>query len=121
MQTVSSNARSRTSLDPDGRLAPTGRSAGSSDFALDQADSVGVKGRKENALRVHVGDSELVAVLLDFFEHESDCVAIQVGETEIEVSLLGSYNSVAHNSTVDGLLAEFRRQAGGGARSPFSD
>jgi len=88
---------------------------------LDQAGSVGASGGKEKALRVHVGDSELVAVLLDYFEHESDCVAIQVGETEIEVSLLGSYGSIAHNETVDRLLAEFRRRNGGGARPPLAD
>ena len=76
---------------------------------------------KEEALRVHVGDSELVGVLLDYFEHESDCVAIQVGEAEIEVSLLGSYGSVAHDETVDRLLAEFRRRNGGGGRSPLAD
>jgi hypothetical protein len=105
----------------DGRLAPTGRSAGSSGFALDQAGSVGVSGMKEEALRVHVGDSELVGVLLDYFEHESDCVAIQVGETEIEVSLLGSYGSIAHNETVDRLVAEFRRRNGGGGRPPLAD
>ena len=105
----------------DGRLAPTGRSAGSSGFLLDQAGSVGASGGKEKALRVHVGDSELVAVLLDYFEHESDCVAIQVGETEIEVSLLGSYGSIAHNETVDRLVAEFRRRNGGGGRPPLAD
>jgi hypothetical protein len=105
----------------DGRLAPTGRSAGSSGFALDQAGSVGVSGMKEEALRVHVGDSELVGVLLDYFEHESDCVAIQVSETEIEVSLLGSYGSIAHNETVDRLVAEFRRRNGGGGRPPLAD
>ena len=105
----------------DGRLAPTGRSAGSSGFLLDQAGSVGASGGKEKALRVHVGDSELVAVLLDYFEHESDCVAIQVGETDIEVSLLGSYGSIAHNETVDRLVAEFRRRNGGGGRSPLAD
>jgi hypothetical protein len=77
-------------------------------------------GEKEEALRVHVGDSELVGVLLDYFEHESDCVAIQVGEAEIEVSLLGSYGSVAHNETVDRLLAEFRRRNAGGG-SPLAD
>jgi hypothetical protein len=76
---------------------------------------------KEEALRVHVGDSELVAVLLDYFEHESDCVAIQVSETEIEVSLLGSYGSIAHNEAVDRLLAEFRRRNGGGGRPPLAD
>jgi hypothetical protein len=88
---------------------------------LDQAGSVGASGGKENVLRVHVGDSELVAVLLDYFEHESDCVAIQVGETEIEVSLLGSYGSIAHNETVDRLVAEFRRRNGGGGRPPLAD
>ena len=75
----------------------------------------------KEGLRVHVGDSELVAVLLDYFEHESDCVAIQVGETEIEVSLLGSYGSIAHNETVDRLLAEFRRRNGGDGRPPLAD
>ena len=105
----------------DGRLAPTGRSAGSSGFLLDQAGSVGASGGKEKVLRVHVGDSELVAVLLDYFEHESDCVAIQVGETEIEVSLLGSYGSIAHNETVDRLVAEFRRRNGGGGRPLLAD
>jgi hypothetical protein len=71
-------------------------------------------------LRVHVGDPELVPIVLDYFEHESDCVAIRVSETEIEVSLLGSYGSVAHNETVDRLLAEFRRRNAGG-RSPLAD
>jgi hypothetical protein len=88
---------------------------------LDQAGSVCASGGKEKALRVHVGDSELVAVLLDYFERESDCVAIQVGETEIEVSLLGSYGSIAHNETVDRLLAEFRRRNGGGGSPPLAD
>ena len=63
-------------------------------------------------MRVHVGDSELVAVLLDYFEQESDCVALQVGETEIEVSLLGSYGSKFHDEKVAELTAEFRRRKG---------
>jgi hypothetical protein len=66
-------------------------------------------------LRVHVGDPELVPIVLDYFEHESDCVAIRVSETEIEVSLLGSYGGEAHNEAVDRLMAEFRRQNGGGS------
>jgi hypothetical protein len=66
-------------------------------------------------LRVHVGDPELVAIVLDYFERESDCIAIRVGETEIEVSLLGSYGSTAHNEAVDRLMAEFRRRNGGGS------
>ncbi len=67
-------------------------------------------------MRVHVGDSELVAVLLDYFEQESDCVALQVGETEIEVSLLGSYGSKFHDEKVAQLTAEFRRRKGAGQR-----
>lgn len=64
-------------------------------------------------MRVHVGDPELVPIVLDYFEHESDCVAIRVGETEIEVSLLGSYGGTAHNEAVDRLMAEIRRRNGG--------
>ena len=65
-------------------------------------------------MRVHVGDSELVGVLLAYFEQESDCVALQVGETEIEVSLLGSYGSEFHDEKVAQLTAEFRRRKGAG-------
>ena len=36
-------------------------------------------------------------VLLDSYRQESDCVAIQVGESEIEVSLLGSYGRKFHD------------------------
>ncbi len=72
-------------------------------------------------MRVYVGDPELVAALLDYFERESDCVAIQVGETAVEVSLLGSYGSAAHNETVARLLTEFRRRNGVGGRSPLGD
>jgi hypothetical protein len=61
-------------------------------------------------LRVHVGDQELVEVLLDYFRQESDCVAIQVGESEIEVSLLGSYGRKFHDEKVAELAAEFRRR-----------
>jgi hypothetical protein len=75
------------------------------------------KGRR-TLLRVHVGDPELVAILLDYFEHESDCVALRVGETEIEVSLLGSYGSAAHNGAVDRLMVEFRRRENAGLLQP---
>jgi hypothetical protein len=61
-------------------------------------------------LRVHVGDSELVLLLLDYFEEQADCIAVQVGETELEVSLLGSYRSEAHDAAVERLVAEFRRR-----------
>ena len=72
-------------------------------------------------MRVHVGDASLVRELLEYFDEQADCVAVQVGEAEIEVSLLGSYGSVAHDETVDRLLAEFRRRNGGGGRLPLAD
>jgi hypothetical protein len=59
-------------------------------------------------VRVHVGDPKLVEELLCWFEEQADCVAIQVGETEIEVALLGSYRSDAHAETVDRIVSDFR-------------
>jgi hypothetical protein len=59
-------------------------------------------------LRVHVGDPKLVGELLDYFEEQADCVAIQVGEAEIEVTLLGSYRSDAHAHAVDRIVRDFR-------------
>ena len=59
-------------------------------------------------MRVHVGDSRLVALLLDYFEEQADCVAVQVGEAEIEVSLLGSLRTDVHNATVESLVEGFR-------------
>ena len=57
---------------------------------------------------MHVGDPRLVGELLDYFEKQADCVAIQVGEAEIEVTLLGSYRSDAHAQTVDRIVSDFR-------------
>jgi hypothetical protein len=59
-------------------------------------------------LRIHVGDAGLVTLLLDHFEAEADCIAIQVGETEIEVSLLGSYAAEMHDALVSRRVTEFR-------------
>jgi hypothetical protein len=59
-------------------------------------------------LRVHVDDPKLVCQLLDYFEGQADCVAIRVGEDEIEVALLGSYRSDVHAETVDRIVDEFR-------------
>jgi hypothetical protein len=59
-------------------------------------------------VRVHVGDAKLVPELLEYFDEQADCVAVQVGEAEIEVSLLGSYGPVAHDAAVNELVAEFR-------------
>ena len=69
-------------------------------------------------MRVHVGDSELVLLLLDYFEEQADCIAVQVGETEIEVSLLGSYRTEAHDAAVERLVAEFRRRGQAERRRP---
>jgi len=61
-------------------------------------------------MRVNVGDPALVGLLLDYFDDEADCVAVQVGATEIEVALLGSYSNDRHNDVVEDLVAEFRRR-----------
>jgi hypothetical protein len=57
---------------------------------------------------VHVGDSELVVPLLEYFEEQADCIAVQVSETEIEVSLLGSFRNEAHDAAVEELVTAFR-------------
>jgi hypothetical protein len=59
-------------------------------------------------VRIHVGDSELVRPLLEYFEEQADCIALQVGETEIEVSLLGSFRNEVHDATVERLVDAFR-------------
>jgi hypothetical protein len=58
-------------------------------------------------MRIHVGKSDLVPKLMHYFEQQSDCVVQRVGETEIEVSLLGSYRSDRHERAVERLLAGF--------------
>jgi hypothetical protein len=58
-------------------------------------------------VRVHIGDPELVPQLLSYFEQQADCVALQVGEAEIEVSLLGSFRNETHDAQVESLLKEF--------------
>jgi hypothetical protein len=61
-------------------------------------------------LRVHVGDSKLVTLLLEYFEQQSDCVAVRVSDSEIEVSLLQSLRSDAHDAAVHDLVSGFRLQ-----------
>ena len=61
-------------------------------------------------MRVNVGDPALVELLLDYFDAEADCVAVQVGATEIAVALLGSYSNDRHHDVVDDLVSEFRRR-----------
>jgi hypothetical protein len=58
-------------------------------------------------MRIHVGRAKLVPELLRYFEEQKDCVVTQVGETEIEVSLLGSYRLDRHDAAVERLLAGF--------------
>jgi hypothetical protein len=58
-------------------------------------------------MRIHVGRAALVPELLRYFEEQADCVVIQVGENEIEVSLLGSYRVDRHDLAVERLLARF--------------
>lgn len=66
-------------------------------------------GRGRQAVRIHVGDSELVKPLLEYFEEQADCVALQVAETEIEVSLLGSFRTEVHDANVERLVSAFRQ------------
>ena len=64
-------------------------------------------------MRIHVGNAELVPELVRYFERQTDCVVLQVGRTELEVSLLGSYRSDRHEQAVEQLLANFWLQGGG--------
>ena len=58
-------------------------------------------------MRVHVGKADLVPDLVRYFEQQSDCVVKQVGKTEIEVSLLGSYRNDRHEAAIERLLGDF--------------
>jgi hypothetical protein len=64
-------------------------------------------------VRIHVGNADLVPDLIRYFEAQSDCVVLQVGETEIEVALLGSYRLDRHDQAVERMLADFWLQTGG--------
>jgi hypothetical protein len=64
----------------------------------------------EAVLRVHVGDSELVKVLLEYFEQQADCIAIRINDSEIEVSLIGSFRTETHDAAVHDLVTGFRRR-----------
>jgi hypothetical protein len=62
-------------------------------------------------VRIHVGKAALVPDLIRYFERQSDCVVLQVGETELEVSLLGSYRHDRHDAAVERLLVSFWLQS----------
>ncbi|HSC50613.1 MAG TPA: hypothetical protein VLD16_10155 [Gaiellaceae bacterium] len=55
-----------------------------------------------------MGDQELLAALLEYFERHADCIAVQVGETELDVALLGSYRNDVHAATVHRIVSDFR-------------
>jgi hypothetical protein len=69
-------------------------------------------------VRIHLGKAELVPELVRYFDEQTDCIALQVGETEVEVSLLGSYREERHDAAVDRLVAAFWAQANGGHSRP---
>jgi hypothetical protein len=71
-------------------------------------------------VRVHVGKADLVPDLIRYFEQQSDCIVLQVGATELEVSLLGSYRYDRHDLAVERLLAEYWLQNGGPLEPHFT-
>jgi hypothetical protein len=95
-------------LDP--RLGWSPHSGSSPAAQIGEADGEGFTGEEEQVLRVHVGDSKLVKVLLEYFEQQSDCVAIRINDSEIEVSLIGSFRADTHNAAVEDLVAGFRHR-----------
>jgi hypothetical protein len=64
-------------------------------------------------VRIHVGDPEVVSELIRYFESQADCIVLQVGLTEIEVSLLGSYRQDRHDAAVERKLAAFWARSNG--------
>ena len=68
-------------------------------------------------LRIQLTEPALVPSLLEFLGGSVSCVAKQVGEREIEVSLLGSYESGTHAVTV-GLLVRAWEAAHGISAEP---
>jgi hypothetical protein len=69
-------------------------------------------------VRIHVGDPELVPQLLEYFEEQTDCVVAQVGDAEIEVSLLGSFGIETHDGEVERLIEAFRAEMSATPRPP---
>ena len=64
-------------------------------------------------MRVHLGNAELVHELVRYFEGQPDCVVRRVGETEVEVSLLGSYRRAWHDVAVQQRLSAFLGEGNG--------
>ena len=85
---------------------------------MSESDIVWRIKREGKALRVHVGSADLVPDLIRYFEQQSDCVVKQVGEAEVELSLLGSYRSDRHEAAVEMLLADYWLPGGADPPTP---
>jgi Mg-chelatase subunit ChlI len=55
-------------------------------------------------MRLRLSDPHLVPDLLQFLESRLEVVVERIGENEVELSLIGSYNPEAERMTVDLLL-----------------
>jgi hypothetical protein len=55
-------------------------------------------------MRLRLSDPHLVPDLLQFLESRLEVVVERIGENEVELSLLGSYNPGAERMTVDLLV-----------------
>jgi hypothetical protein len=64
-------------------------------------------------VRIHVGNPEVMAELMRYFDEQADCVVLQVGANELEVSLLGSYRGDRHDAAVERKLAVFWSESNG--------
>jgi hypothetical protein len=64
-------------------------------------------------VRIHVGNPEVLPELIRYFQGQGDCLVLQVGEKEIEVSLLGSYRLDRHDAVIEQRLAGFWTRSNG--------
>ena len=64
-------------------------------------------------MRIYVGNPEVMGELIRYFEDQADCIVLQVGATELEVSLLGSYRVDRHDAAVERRLALFWSESNG--------
>ena len=72
-------------------------------------------------MRLRLSNPDLVPELLEFLESRLDMVTKRVSATEVELSLLGSYNREAERMTVDLLLRAWEAGRDAGASVEFVD
>ena len=72
-------------------------------------------------MRLRLSNPHLVPELLEFLESRLDMVTKRVSATEVELSLLGSYNREAERMTVDLLLRAWEAGRDAGASVEFVD